>query len=64
MEHICHHAPNSILIVWLLILLAMVIERLYRLHYLHRGEHRIRSSVDLMTWLWLNLGSSSRLDTG
>ena len=35
MEHICHHEPNSILIVWLLIVLAMVIERLYRLRYLH-----------------------------
>ena len=33
MEHICHHQPNSILIVWLLIALAMVIERLYRLRY-------------------------------
>ncbi|SPF36103.1 hypothetical protein SBA4_1810009 [Candidatus Sulfopaludibacter sp. SbA4] len=29
MEHICHHESNSILIVWLLILLALVIERLY-----------------------------------
>jgi hypothetical protein len=29
----------GILIVWLLILLAMVIERLYRIRYLHRGEH-------------------------
>ncbi len=26
MEHICHHEPNSILIVWLLIALALVIE--------------------------------------
>ena len=44
MEHICHHEPNSILIVWLLILLALVIERLYRLRYLHRGDHGIRSA--------------------
>ena len=49
MEHICHHEPNSILIVWLLIALAMVIERLYRLRYLHRGEHGVRSAQELWT---------------
>ena len=47
MEHICHHEPNSILIVWLLIALALVIERLYRLRYLHRGDHGVRSAMDL-----------------
>ena len=57
MEHICHHQPNSILIVWLLIVLALVIERLYRLRYLHRGDHGIRSAIDLLTCLWLTLGS-------
>ena len=64
MEHICHHQPNSILIVWLLIALAMVIERLYRLRYLHRGAHGIRSAMDLLTYLWLSLGSRSPPDTG
>jgi hypothetical protein len=64
MQHICHHEPNSILIVWLLILLAMVIERLYRLRYLHRGDHGIRSAMDLVTYLWLSLGSRSPPDTG
>ena len=64
MEHICHHQPNSILIVWLLIALAMVIERLYRLRYLHRGDHGIRSAMDLLTYLWLSLGSRSPPDTG
>lgn len=63
MEHICHHEPNSILIVWLLIALAMVIERLYRLRYLHRGDHGIRSAMDLLTYLWLTLGSRSPPDT-
>lgn len=57
MEHICHYEPNSILIVWLLILLALVIERLYRLRYLHRGDHGIRSAMDLFTYLWLSLGA-------
>ena len=64
MEHICHHQPNSILIVWLLTALAMVIERLYRLRYLHRGEHRVRSAMDLLTCLWLTLGSRMPSDTG
>ena len=64
MEHICHHQPNSILIVWLLIVLAMVIERLYRMRYLHRGEHGIRSAADLCTFLWLTLGSRSPPDSG
>lgn len=63
MEHICHHQPNSILIVWLLIALAMVIERLYRLRHLHRGDHGIRSAMDLLTYLWLTLGSRSPPDT-
>jgi hypothetical protein len=63
MEHICHHDPNSILMVWLLILLAMVIERLYRMRYLHRGEHGIRSAVDLYLYLWLTLGSRSPPDS-
>ncbi len=63
MEHICHHEPNSILVVWLLILLAMLIERLYRLRYLHRGDHGIRSAMDLLTYLWLTLGSRSPPDT-
>ena len=63
MEHICHHEPNSILIVWLLILLALVIERLYRVRYLHRGEHGVRTAMDLYTYLWLSLGSRSPPDT-
>ena len=63
MEHICHHEPNSILIVWLLILLALVIERLYRLRYLHRGQHGIRSAMNLLDYLWLSLGTRNRPDT-
>ena len=64
MEHICHHEANSILIVWLLILLALVIERLYRLRYLHRGEHGVRSAQQLCDYLWLTLGFRSSPDTG
>ena len=55
MEHIRHHEPNSLLVCWLLILLALVIERLYRLRYLHRGDHGVRSAIDLVGYLWLSL---------
>jgi hypothetical protein len=63
MEHICHHQANSILIVWLLIALALVMERLYRLRYLHRGNHGIRSAIELHDYLWLTLGTGSLPDT-
>jgi Transposase DDE domain len=56
MEHICHHEANSILIGWLIAILAMVIERLFRLCYLHRGTHPVRSAIDLMRLMWLALG--------
>jgi hypothetical protein len=42
LEHICHHHPNSLLLTWLLIALALTIERLYRLRYLPRGSHPVR----------------------
>jgi hypothetical protein len=41
----------------------MVIERLYRLRYLHRGDHGVRSAMDLLMYLWLRLGSRSPPDT-
>jgi hypothetical protein len=55
LEHICHHHANSLLIGWLLTLLALTIERLYRLRYLHRGKHRVHSSAQLLLHLWLSL---------
>ena len=63
LEHICHHHPNSILMVWLLLLLALVIERLYRIRYLHRGMHRVLSADQLCRLLWLSLGKPA-LNTG
>lgn len=56
LAHIAHHEANSLLIQWLLILLAMAIERLYRLRYLHRGKHPTVSAVDLLRLLRLSLG--------
>ena len=44
MEHIQHHHPNSMLVNWLFLLLALMIERLYRIRYLHRGIAPVLSS--------------------
>jgi hypothetical protein len=55
LKHIRHHEPNSILYVWLITFLAMVIERLYRLRYLHRGNHPVMPAVDLCHLFWLQL---------
>jgi len=63
MEHICHHEPISIPIVWLSILLALVIERLFRLRYLRRGDHGVRSAINLLDALWLTLGTRRPPDT-
>jgi DDE family transposase len=55
LEHICRHHPNSLLVGWLLVLLALTLERLYRLRYLHRGTHPIRTAEQLVLLLWLSL---------
>lgn len=55
LEHICHHHANSVLIAWLIVLLALVIERLYRIRYLHRGVHPVPSADQVCRLLWLSL---------
>lgn len=55
-EHICHPERQSLLLVWLLICLALTIERLYRLRYLHRGTHPLRTAIDLLLLWQLSLG--------
>lgn len=59
LEHICHHHPNSILISCLLLLLTLLIERLYRIRYLHRGSHPLLSADQLCRLLWLSLSKNS-----
>jgi hypothetical protein len=54
-EHICHHEQHSLLVVWLLTCLALTIERLYRIRYLHRGTHPILQAITLWQLLWLSL---------
>ena len=56
-EHICHHQRHSLLVVWLLTCLALTIERLYRVRYLHRGTHPMRAAIDLLLLFQLSLGS-------
>ena len=62
-EHIHHHHRNALTAVWLLTLLAMTVERLYRLRYLHRGTHRPRSAAELCLLLWLSLSTPAVLDS-
>jgi hypothetical protein len=63
LEHICHHHANSLLIRWLLTILSLTIERLYRLRYLHRGKHPQHSSAELLLIFWLNLFRRRPADT-
>ena len=62
-EHVCHHQANSMLIRWLMVLLALSIERLYRLRYLRRGTHPLRTSAQLVLTLWLSLSRPCPADT-
>jgi len=53
LEPICDHHVHSLLIVWLLTCLALTLERLYRLRYLHRGTHRALPAIGLLRLLLL-----------
>jgi Transposase DDE domain len=63
-EHIPHHQANSLLLHWLLIFLALCIERLYRLRYLHRGVHPALTSMDLLRRLRLSVALPAVIDSG
>jgi hypothetical protein len=54
-EHTCHHEKNSVLLNYLITLLALTIERLYRIRYLHRGAHAVRSAEQLCRLLWVSI---------
>ena len=62
-EHICHHEPNSLWLQWRILVLALTIERLYRLRYLHRGAHPVRTAMELVRLLRLCLARPARLDS-
>jgi hypothetical protein len=63
LEHICDHHPHSLLIVWLLTCLALTLERLYRLRYLHRGTHSALPAIDLLRVLLLSLSAPAFADS-
>jgi hypothetical protein len=63
LEHICRHEANSLVIGWLMICLALTIERLYRLRYLHRGTHRVWTAIALVRQLRQSLGAPVVYDT-
>jgi hypothetical protein len=58
LEHIGHHHANSLLVRWLLGLLAIVIERLYRLRYLKRGAHRPHTPIEFLRLLRLAIATA------
>jgi hypothetical protein len=63
LKHLCHHHPRSMLMVWLLTLLALGIERLYRLRHLHRGTHPLRTAIELLRLLQRAVFSAPLTDT-
>jgi hypothetical protein len=63
MEHIRHHHENALIVGWLLTLLALTLERLYRLRYLHRGGHPPLSAIALVRILRLHLGPPRACNT-
>jgi hypothetical protein len=63
LDHIYRHHANSVLLGWLLTLLALTIERLYRLRYLRRGRHHPRPAIALVRRLRLSLGAPVVYDT-
>ncbi len=53
--HLWHHGADGVLVNRRLTLLPLVIERLYRLRYLHRGTHPVRSAEQVCLLLWVSL---------
>ncbi len=54
-EHVCHHHPNSLLVNWLLTVLTLTLERLYRIRHLHRGNHTVLEPIALLRSFRLSL---------
>jgi hypothetical protein len=63
LEHAAHHHPQSVLVSALLTLLAISLERLFRLRYLRRGSHKPRSAIALLWALRLSLGRCCGCDS-
>jgi hypothetical protein len=63
LEHIHHHHPASLLISWLLVMFALTLERLFRLRYLRRGNHRPPAAIDLVRRFRLDLATAVSPDS-
>lgn len=63
LEHAAHHHPHSLLANALLTLLAITLERLFRLRYLKRGPHQPRPAIALLRALRFSLGHCGHCDT-
>ncbi len=63
LEHLCDHHPQSRLLVWLLTCLALTLERLYRLRYLHRGAHPALNAITLLRLFILTLSAPAFADS-
>jgi len=63
LEHAAHHHPRSLLVNALLTVLAITLERLFRLRYLKRGSHKPRPAIALLRSLRLSLGHCCRCDS-
>jgi hypothetical protein len=63
LEHIAHHDANAVLGGWLLTLLAMVVERLFR-RFLHRGQHPDLTPIGVLRSLWLSIGKPTAPASG
>lgn len=63
LTHIHHHETNSVQFQWLLTFLAMTIERLYRMRFLHRGTHPIMTAMTLCRLLILQLQPRASCDS-
>ncbi len=55
MEHMQHHHPNSPLLNWLFLLLALMIELPYRTRYLRRGAHPVLIAIQIRDTVRSNL---------
>ena len=64
LERIQHHHTPSLRIHWLLVMYALMLERLFRLRCLHRGNHRPQSVIALVRCFRLSLATPIGPDSG
>jgi hypothetical protein len=63
LAHIPHHEAHCLVIFWLVLCLALTMERLFRLRFLRRGKHAPAAAVEFARTMWLALGRVPAWDT-